>query len=83
MRNRLESILASLLLMMLTFLVACSHRPTARVKSERPLTAEESRIVEIARRAVATNDTWVKRAEFEIPRKEESGGWSVVVWRGY
>jgi hypothetical protein len=34
MRNRLESILASLLLMMLTFLVACSHRPTARVKSE-------------------------------------------------
>jgi hypothetical protein len=71
----------SLLILMLGLFAACSQSRTAHVKADRALTAEEKRIVEIARRAVATNDTWVHRAEFRIPRKEESGGWSVVVWR--
>jgi hypothetical protein len=55
--------------------------PAARVKATRALTAEEARIVEIARQAVASNDTWVDRAEFELPQRQPEGGWSVMVWR--
>jgi len=61
-------------------MVSCAQRPAARVKSTTSLTAEESRIVEIARQAVATNDTWVAKAEFHPP-KREGGGWSVLVSR--
>jgi len=58
----------------------CSQSISTRVKADRPLTAEERRIVEIARNAVATNDTWVDRAEFAIP-KRHGPDWSVRVWR--
>jgi hypothetical protein len=74
--------------MRITFVIAlfalmtsCAHQPTARVKTARPLTAEEARIIEIARQAVATNDTWVARAEFEVPQRRSEGGWAVLVWR--
>jgi len=64
----------------LALMVSCATRPAGRVKATRPLTAEESRIIEIARRAVATNDTWVSEAEFELPQVD-GRGWSVLVWR--
>jgi hypothetical protein len=44
------------------------------------LAAEEMRIVEIARQAVTTNDTWVEKAEFKTPERNGSA-WSVTVWR--
>ena len=42
---------------------------------------DEARVLAIARAAVATNDTWVDRAEFDKPRHWPDGSWSVVVWR--
>ena len=65
----------------LTLLTACTQQRTTRIKATRPLTAEEARIVELARLTVATNDTWIDRAEFELPRRLPKGGWSVTVWR--
>lgn len=61
-------------------LTACDRNRGSRVKAARPLSAEEARIVEVARQAVATNDTWVNRAEFETPQRDGSG-WSVYVTR--
>jgi hypothetical protein len=58
----------------------CSQSTSTRLRAAHPLTAQEKRIVEIARSVVATNDTWVDHAEFEIPKRDGSG-WSVVVWR--
>jgi hypothetical protein len=66
---------------LLALLTACSQPRAPRIKTTRPLTAEEARIVEIARQAVATNDAWVERAEFHPPRRQPEGGWSVMVWR--
>ena len=62
-------------------MTSCAHQPTARVKTDRSLTAEEARIIEIARRVVAANDTWVAHAEFEVPQRRPEGGWGVLVWR--
>lgn len=70
----------SLFISLVAVLAGCSQPASTRIKADRPLTLEEKRIVEIARRAVATNDTWVDRAEFEIPKRDVSG-WSVLVWR--
>jgi hypothetical protein len=70
----------ALSILLLAVVAGCSHPPRTRVKADRPLTAEEKRIVEIARSAVATNDTWVNRAEFQIPKRDGSG-WSVLVLR--
>lgn len=66
----------------LAYLMGCSSRvetasPTTSTQS---LTVEEKRIVEIARQAVATNDTWVDRAEFDRPVKNPDGDWSITVW---
>ncbi|MCC6795363.1 MAG: hypothetical protein IT366_09615 [Candidatus Hydrogenedentes bacterium] len=38
-------------------------------------------VLEIARNAVAANDTWLDRTEFETPTKQADGSWSVMVWR--
>jgi hypothetical protein len=42
---------------------------------------EESRIIEIARKAVAENDDWVERAVFPTPIREADGSWSLRVQR--
>ena len=63
------------------FLTGCTHTPAVRVAASRPPTAEESRIIEIARQAVAKNDTWVKRAEFHLPKRQADGSWIVTVCR--
>jgi hypothetical protein len=41
----------------------------------------ETRVLAIARAFVATNDTWVEQSEFETPKLETNGSWSVLVWR--
>jgi hypothetical protein len=42
----------------------------------------DAQLLEIARKAVAQNDTWVDQAEFQDPiRAPDGSGWSVLVWR--
>jgi hypothetical protein len=69
----------AVLIAALGLLTSCAEQPVS-VKPTGSLTAEETRIIEIARQAVATNDTWVATAEFERPTRDSSG-WSVLVWR--
>ncbi len=42
---------------------------------------DDAKLLAIARQAVATNDTWVDQAEFEAPKKQPAGSWTVLVWR--
>jgi hypothetical protein len=42
---------------------------------------DAAQVLAIARAAVATNDTWLDRAEFEPPKQQTNGTWSVIVWR--
>jgi hypothetical protein len=42
---------------------------------------DHAKVLAIAREAVATNDTWLDRAEFETPERQADGTWSVLVWR--
>jgi hypothetical protein len=54
----------------------------AAASTSEPGGLEEGKILTIARQAVATNDTWLDRAEFELPKHQADGsGWSVHVWR--
>lgn len=74
-----------LLFIILAVVVGCSRSSHTRTEVAAPRTAataalDEGKVIAIARQAVATNDTWVTRAEFETPRHDGSG-WSVLVWR--
>jgi hypothetical protein len=44
-------------------------------------TLGEAGALAIARQAVATNDTWIDRAQFEAPKRQPDGSWTVMVWR--
>jgi hypothetical protein len=69
---------ASILLAVLVF--GCARKPSTPTEAALPLDA--TKVVAIARQAVATNDTWLAQAEFETPQHETNGsGWSVLVWR--
>jgi hypothetical protein len=83
------------LVILATCLIGCgpSPEPTARTRRS-PDHAEmtrqaasavgvldEARVLAIARKAVATNDTWLDRAEFDTPIKQPDGSWGIVVWR--
>ena len=70
----------------LALLAGCGHRPQADTRPPQPSTPQpaartEAQILVIARQAVATNDTWLERAEFETPKQRPDGLWSVLVWR--
>lgn len=42
----------------------------------------DAQLLEIARKAVAQNETWVDQAEFQDPiRASDGSGWNVLVWR--
>ena len=49
--------------------------------ADRAVILDEAKVIEIARQAVAANDAWVEKAEFERPRRRSDGSWSVFVWR--
>jgi hypothetical protein len=58
----------------------CTRTTSTRI--EAATTLDAAKVVAIARQAVATNDTWVARAEFDTPRHNANGsGWRVMVWR--
>ncbi len=73
-------------LLILGLLAGCSPTPPADTRSPQPAAGSpaaltEAQVLAIARQAVATNDTWVDRTEFEAPRRQPDGSWSVLVWR--
>jgi hypothetical protein len=75
-----------LLIVGLGLLSGCAHHQRADTNGARPVTeqtviVDEARVIEIARQAVAANDTWVDRAEFGRPKRRADGSWSVLVWR--
>ena len=75
-----------LLIAGLGFIAGCGHYEPADTRAMPPATAQaaapsETQVLAIARQAVATNDTWLDRAEFETPRRRPDGSWSVLVWR--
>lgn len=72
---RLAIVITSLLL-----LTSCARERATRVNATRARTTEESRIIEVARRAAQERGSDVSRLEFQIPRRSSEGGWSVVVW---
>ncbi len=57
------------------------QHPTVTNDRKQAATLTESKVADIARQAVATNDTWWDRAEFERPKRSSDGSWSVLVWR--
>jgi hypothetical protein len=64
----------------------CAHRQGDGAAMAPPaagqrVIVDEAKVLEIARQAVALNDTWVDRAEFERPKRQPDGSWSVLVWR--
>ena len=42
---------------------------------------DATKVLAIARQAVAANDNWVDRAQFETPERQPDGSWQVMVWR--
>jgi hypothetical protein len=75
-----------LLIAELGLVVGCGHCPDAVTKATPPVAGQttalrDTQVLAIARLAVATNDTWLDRAEFETPRRQADGSWSVLVWR--
>jgi hypothetical protein len=70
----------------LGLLSGCSVGPHGGTEAEPALAdqttnLDENKVAEIARQAVADNDTWVDRAEFGPPKRRADGTWSVLVWR--
>lgn len=67
---------------LLAFSVACTSQSDRSAEIEPVGKLSATQALEVARRAVAENDTWLDRAEFESPqRNSENAGWSVMVWR--
>ena len=69
----------------LIFLVAiatgCGPRPRARQTTTDHGALDTAKVLAIAREALRTNDTWLDRAEFETPKREPDGSWTVLAWR--
>ena len=70
----------------LRLLVGCDHPPHSDTKITPPATDQTTalsgaEVLAIAQQAVATNDNWLGHAEFESPRRQADGSWSVLVWR--
>ena len=71
-----------ILLFIVLAAVAVGWSGTSRPQSATSSGAlDEARVLAIARAAVATNDTWLDRAEFDKPIRRPDGSWSVIVWR--
>ena len=69
-----------LLIIGVTVAVGCAPSPNQRQTSQSGA-LDETKVLAIARMAVATNDTWIDRAVFERPEREADGSWTVSVWR--
>ena len=61
--------------------VGCAPTPSTQRATIGSGVLDEAGVLAIARAAVATNDSWLDRAEFETPRRQPDGSWRVLVWR--
>src|SRR5687768_16814257 len=61
--------------------VGCTPTPSRQPEAVDNGVVDEAGVLALARAAVATNDTWIDRAEFEKPKPQPDGSWSVLVWR--
>jgi hypothetical protein len=68
------------LILLLAAAAGCARPSSTREAAVPTGILDEAQVLAIARAAVATNDTWLDRAEFEKPQRDGSG-WSVNVWR--
>ena len=68
-------------IILLVVAVGCSPTSSTRSVTTGTGSLGEARVLAIARAAVAMNDTWLYRAEFEEPKRQADGSWSVLVWR--
>ena len=63
--------------------IGCGHYQRADAKTAPAAAGQtkalsETEVLPIARRTVATSDTRVDRAEFETPRRQADGSWSII-----
>ena len=73
-----------IVIFLLALAVGCARERSGesfRVTTGPTETLDEKRVLEIARQAVATYDTWLDHAEFETPNRHLDGSWGVIVWR--
>ena len=77
----LHAMHALLLIVLLAVAVGCAPTAGTHDAAVSGGSLDEARVLVIARAAVATNDTWIDRAEFETPKRQPDGSWSVLVWR--
>jgi hypothetical protein len=79
---RIDAMRAFLHIILAVVTIGCSPKSdTPRQPASSAVTngVDEAMAIAIARQAVSTNDTWVKRATFEA--KRDGLGWSVFVQR--
>jgi hypothetical protein len=59
----------------------CAPRPDDSQRARGNGLLDPTTVLLVAREAVRTNDTWLDRAEFESPKRQPDGSWTVLVWR--
>jgi hypothetical protein len=69
------------LIVLLVVAVGCAPRSRNHSANAGSGALDETRVLAIARAAVATNETWIDRAKFETPNRHPDGSWGVIVWR--
>jgi hypothetical protein len=65
----------------LTIAFGCSSPSSLREATPETEPLSSAKVMEIAKEAVAANDTWGDRAEYGMPTQQEDGSWSVLVVR--
>src|SRR5256885_5829099 len=70
-----------LLILLTAVAVGCAPTASTSSTASRSGALDKGRVLAIARAAVATNDTWIDRADFETPLRQSDRSWSVTVWR--
>src|SRR4030095_13315166 len=64
-----------------TVAIGCTQTSGTHQTPTASVTLDEAQVLAIAREAICTNDTWIDRAEFETPKRQPDGSWTVGVWR--
>jgi len=68
-------------IMLLAAVVGCAETSPKPGVGGASASLDEAKVLKIAREAVAANDDWISRAEFETPVHRADGSWNVDVWR--
>ena len=66
---------------MLIVVGGCAMNSTTRDTDISGRVVDDIAALEIAREAVATNDRWGDKVQFDTPMRFADGSWTVVAWR--